>query len=57
MIPEIVNITEARVADRNGLEQLVFAPQTIIVEDRGDFDFGLMLNRILTENIFVTRLK
>lgn len=57
MIPEVVNITEAKVADRNGLEQLIFAPQTIVVEDRGYFDFSLMLNRIQAENIFVTRLK
>ena len=46
MIPEVVNITEAKVHDRNGLEQLVYPKDTVIVEDRGYFDFTLMLNRI-----------
>jgi hypothetical protein len=57
MIPEIVNITEAKVHDRQGLEQLVFPKDTVIVEDRGYFDFMLMINRIKAENIFVTRIK
>jgi len=57
MIPEVVNITEAKVHDRNGLEQLVYPKDTIIVEDRGYFDFTLMLNRIKAENVFVTRIK
>jgi hypothetical protein len=57
MIPEIVNISEAKVHDRHGLDQLVFPKGTIIVEDRGYFDFALMLNRINAENVFVTRIK
>jgi len=57
MIPEVVNISEAKVHDRYGLEQLVFQKDTIIVEDRGYFDFALMLNRIKAINIFVTRIK
>ncbi len=57
MIPEIVNITEAKVHDRYGLEQLIFPKDTIIVEDRAYFDFALMLNRIKAENVFVTRIK
>jgi len=57
MIPEIVNISEAKVHDRYGLEQLVFQKDTIIVEDRAYFDFALMLNRIKAKNIFVTRIK
>ena len=57
MIPEIVNITEAKVHDRYGLEQLIFPQDTIIVEDRAYFDFTLMLNRIKAKNVFVTRLK
>jgi hypothetical protein len=39
------------------LEQLIFAKDTIIVEDRAYFDFALMLNRIKAENVFVTRIK
>jgi hypothetical protein len=57
MIPEVVNISEAKVHDRYGLEQLVFQKDTIIVEDRAYFDFALMLNRIKAGNIFVTRIK
>ena len=57
MIPEVVNITEAKLHDRYGLEQLIFPKGTIVVEDRGYFDFLLMLNRIKAENVFVTRIK
>lgn len=57
MIPEVVNITEAKVHDRHGLTQLVYPKDTVIVEDRGYFDFSLMLNRIKAENVFVTRIK
>ena len=57
MLPEMVNITEAKVHDRYGLNQLVFAKNTIIIEDRAYFDFGLMMNRIKAENVFVTRIK
>ncbi len=57
MIPDMVNITEAKVHDRHGMHQLIFPKDTIIVEDRGYFDFTLMLNRIESENVFVTRIK
>ena len=57
MIPEVVNITTAKVHDRRGLEQLIYPKGTIIVEDRGYFDFTLMLNRIKAINTFVTRIK
>ena len=57
MLPDVVNISEAKVHDRYGLEQLIFPKNTIIVEDRGYYDFSLMLNRIAAENIFVTRIK
>ena len=57
MIPDVVNITEAKVHDRYGLEQLIFPKDTIVVEDRAYFDFELMLNRIKAENVFVTRIK
>lgn len=56
-IPDLVNITEAKMHDRYGLGQTIFAKNTIIVEDRAYFDFMLMLNRIHAENIFVTRIK
>ncbi len=57
MIPEVVNISEAKMHDRYGLEHLVFAKDTIIVEDRAYFDFTLMKSRIKAENVFVTRIK
>ena len=57
MIPDMVNITEAKLHDRYGLEQLIFPKGTIIVEDRAYFDFKLMLSRIKAENDFVTRIK
>ncbi len=57
MIPEVVNISEAKVHDCYGLEQLIFPKDTVIVEDRAYFDFSLMLNRIKAGNVFVTRMK
>jgi IS4 transposase len=57
MIPDMINISEAKVHDRYGLSQLIFPKNTIIVEDRAYFDFLLMLNRNQAENVFVTRTK
>jgi hypothetical protein len=57
VIPDVVNITAAKVHDRYGLKQLIYPKDTIIVEDRAYFDFALMLNRIKAENVFVTRIK
>ncbi|HUH27599.1 IS4 family transposase [Gelidibacter sp.] len=56
-IPDLVNITEAKTHDRYGIGQLIFKKGTIVVEDRGYFDFSLMLTRIRAENVFVTRIK
>jgi len=57
MIPDIVNISEAKEHDRYGLSELIFPKNTIIVEDRAYFDFSLMLSRIRAKNVFVTRIK
>ncbi len=57
MLPDMVNITEAKVHDRYGLNRLVFAKNTIVIEDRAYFDFDLMASRIKVDNIFVTRIK
>jgi hypothetical protein len=57
MIPDMVNITEAKLHDSKGLSQQVFAKDTVIVEDRAYFDFSLMLQRIKAINTFVTRIK
>lgn len=56
-LPDMVNISEAKVHDRYGLENNVFAKNTIIVEDRAYFDFDLMMARIKADNVFVTRIK
>ncbi len=57
MIPDMVNISEAKLNDRYGLAQLVFPKDTIIVEDKAYFDFSLMFSRIKAKNVFVTRIK
>lgn len=57
MIPDVINISEAKIHDRYGLKQLIYPKDTVIVEDRAYFDFELMLNRIKAKNIFVTRIK
>jgi hypothetical protein len=57
MIPDMINISEAKTHDRYGLAQLIFPKNTIIIEDRAYFDFQLMLSRIQAENVFVTRIK
>jgi hypothetical protein len=57
MIPDVVNITEAKLHDSKGLAQSVFRKGTVIVEDRAYFDFLLMRQRIAAENVFVTRIK
>jgi hypothetical protein len=57
MIPDIVNISEAKLHDSKGLSQMVFPKNRVIVEDRAYFDFALMLQRAAAENTFVTRIK
>ncbi len=57
MIPEMINITEAKVHDRKGAKDFIFDKGSIIVEDRGYFDFSLFKARIDNENYFVTRIK
>ena len=56
-LPEYVNITEAKLHDSKGLIDRVYSKNDIIVEDRGYFDFTLMLQRAKAENVFVTRIK
>ena len=56
-LPDMVNVTEAKLHDRYGLKDHIYAKDTIVVEDRAYFDFELMLLRIKAENVFVTRIK
>jgi hypothetical protein len=57
MLPDLVNISEAALHDKRGHPQTVFAPGTIIVEDKAYFEFSLMMQRINADNTFVTRIK
>ena len=56
-LPDMVNVTEAKLHDRYGLKDHIYPKDTIVVEDRAYFDFELMLLRIKAENVFVTRIK
>lgn len=57
MLPEMVHITEAGVSDRRGADNFRYEPDTIVVDDRGYFDFKLFMQRIADQNHFVTRIK
>jgi hypothetical protein len=57
IIPDMVNITDAKVHDRYGLKQLILPKDSVIVEYRAYFNFELLQNRIKAGNIFVTRIK
>jgi len=57
MLPEVVNISEAKVHDSKGFEQVVFPQGTIILEDKGYWDFDVIKARIKAGNTFVTRIK
>lgn len=57
MIPEMIHITEAKVSDRRGVDNFRYLKDTIVVDDRGYFDFNLFLIRIEDQNHFVTRIK
>ncbi|MDY0144155.1 MAG: IS4 family transposase [Bacteroidales bacterium] len=57
MIPDIVNISEAKVSDRRGVDDFRYPKDTIIVDDRGYFDTKLFKIRMEDENHLVTRIK
>jgi IS4 transposase len=57
MPPNLVCISEASVHDSKGFEEVVFPKGTIILEDKGYWDFGVIKARIKAENTFVTRIK
>ena len=46
MIPDIVNISEAKISDRRGVDDFRYQKDTIIVDDRGYFDVKLFIIRI-----------
>lgn len=53
MLPEIINITEARTSDRRGVDGFRYPKDTIMVGDKGYFDFGLFMQRIKDQNILL----
>ena len=57
LLPDIINISEAKLSDRRGVDEFRYAKDTIIVDDRGYFDFKLFKLRIGDGNTFVTRAK
>src|SRR5699024_10483256 len=57
MIPDMINLTPAKVSDRRGADNFRYRKDTIVVDDRGYFDFGLFATRIEDQNYFVTRIK
>ncbi len=57
LLPDIINITEAKLSDRRGVDGFRYSKDTIIVDDRGYFDFKLFKIRIDDENHLVTRMK
>lgn len=56
-LPDVINISEARTHDVKGHPQRIFPKGTIVVEDKGYFDFALMAARCAADNYFVTRIK
>ena len=57
MLPDFVCISEAQVHDSKGFDQVVFPKDTIIIEDKGYWDFDVIKARIQAKNTFVTPVK
>ncbi len=57
LLPDIINISEAKLSDRRGVDDFRYKKDTIVVDDRGYFDFKLFKIRIDDQNYLVTRIK
>ncbi len=57
MLPNLVCIKEAAIHDSKGFDEVVFPKGTIILEDKGYWDFRVIKARIKAGNTFVTRIK
>jgi len=57
LLPEMINITEAKLSDRRGVDNFRYPKDTIIVDDRGYYDFKLFSQRIEDKNHFVNKMK
>ena len=47
-----IGISETFISDL-GLEQVIFPKETIIIEDKGYWDFKVIKDRILAENVLL----
>ena len=56
-LPDLINITPAATHDAKGHPMRIYPKGTIIIEDKGYFDFRLMADRCAAGNYFVTRIK
>jgi hypothetical protein len=56
-IPEMVFISEGKMHDRKGLDHLTIEQGSIVVDDRGYYDYALFASLIKKDVIFVTRIK
>jgi len=50
MVPDMINITQAKVSNRRGCDNFRYEKDTIVVDDRGYFDFKLFQTRIDDKN-------
>ena len=57
MLPNLVCIGPAETHDSKGFLEVVFPKDTIILEDKGYWDFSVIMARIKAQNTFVTRIK
>ena len=57
MLPNLVNISEAKIHDSKGFDRVIFPKDTIIIEDKGYWDFEVIQSRMKAKNTFVTRIK
>lgn len=57
LLPDIINISKAKLSDRRGVDDFRYEKDTIVVDDRGYFDFKLFKIRIDDQNYLVTRIK
>jgi len=52
MIPQMVNLTPAKVSDRRGADHFRYPAGTIVVDDRGYFDFSLFATRMKSNTVY-----
>lgn len=57
LLPDVIHISNAKLSDRRGVDDFRYEKDTIIVDDRGYYDFKLFSQRIADDNHFVTRMK